>query len=80
MQDRMRVCDRDGKTTYEPFIDADTGVVGWRCIRTEGVTYIYMVPSGGSDDGVSTVFVYQGSEGDPLHDEPMHHYVIGEAS
>jgi hypothetical protein len=63
-------------TVYTPFL-AD-GMPGLECTRPGSATQcIYMNPSDHSDDGdTPNVFVYQGSEGDPSVDTPIHHYTI----
>ena len=51
--------DDDGKTTYTPFIGRH-GNVGYCCEHDDGrVSFFYLNPSTGSDDGVATIFVYQ---------------------
>lgn len=56
--------DPDSGTTYTPFIGRN-GQAGHRCDHTDGrQTFIYLNPSGGSDDGVATVFVYQDEDPD----------------
>lgn len=59
---------------YEPFV-ADDGRVGYRCVRNmedgdSRETFIYFNPSsdGGKD---ANVFVYEGIENDPVHDESI---------
>lgn len=73
--------------TNDPITDLASGVVytpwtdgcavGFRCAHPGGkVEFIYLNPSQDSDDGVPTVFVYQGVEGDPNQDGACHHYII----
>jgi hypothetical protein len=72
------ILDRDSGTTYTPFINKHWEV-GYRCEGVDGeVTYVYLNPSGGSDDGVATVFLYQGSTGDHDQDGPTVHVVVWE--
>jgi hypothetical protein len=69
--------DDDGNVIYIPFLHA--GRVGYRVVsRTADrpETFIYFNPSGGSDDGVPSVFVYEGTHGDPNFDGASHHYNI----
>jgi hypothetical protein len=62
--------DKDAGVYYVPFVK--DGRVGYIVrsnrpgIATE--TYVYLNPSTGSDDGVPTVFVYQGEHNDPGQD------------
>jgi hypothetical protein len=67
--------DPDGHVTYTPFRDDDLGRVGYRVLEegTNRETFLYLVPSSGSDDGVPTVFVYQGPANDPGQDMPEVH-------
>ena len=62
--------DADAGVYYEPFIE--DGRVGYRVASNRpgmGLeTFVYLNPSDGSDDGVPTVFVYQGIENDPALD------------
>lgn len=64
--------DEDSGVTYYPVLG------GWRAETLDGDEYIYLNPSGGSDDGVPTVFLYQGTKGDPQSDMPIVHVVVGE--
>jgi hypothetical protein len=68
--------DTDAGVYYEPFVY--DGRVGYRVASTDGMrqTYVYFNPSTGSDDGVPTVFIYQGEDNDPAIDEPDCHIVI----
>lgn len=69
------IYDEDARVSYMPWTNGYA--VGFKCKDAQDrVTYIYLNPSGGSDDGVATVFVYEGSQGDPLEDAPSHHYNI----
>lgn len=73
------VTDEDSGVTYEPWTDSARGGagIGFKCTHPNGdVEYIFLNPSLGSDDGVPTVFVYQGIHGDPGRDGAAHHYVI----
>ena len=72
---QLNVIDDDSHVVYRPILG------GWKAelfddqgevLDTE---YIYLNPSGGSDDGVPTVFVYRGSDGDPQTDTPLVHIV-----
>jgi hypothetical protein len=69
--------DDDAGVYYEPFVK--DGRVGYRVASIDGAreTFIYFNPSGGSDDGVPTVFVYQGEDNDPAVDQPEDHHVVG---
>lgn len=65
--------DNDGQVTYYPWTDG--WAVGFRAVHDDGrVEYIYLNPSGESDDGVPNVFLYQGTEGDVRQDPAYHHY------
>jgi hypothetical protein len=69
--DVEEVFDVDSGVTYYPILG------GWRAEKDSGSTeYIYLNPSGGSDDGVPTVFLYQGANGDPAQDEAVVHVVV----
>jgi len=73
------VTDSTSGVVYHPWSNDETGAVGFRCVHPDGRTeYIYLQPSSGSDDGVATVFPYQGPHGEPHKDEDAcdHHYVI----
>lgn len=71
--------DDDSGTSYTPYLDTTTGMVGYRCERSDGqMTHIYFNPSLGSDDNVATVFVYIGAMGGPSMDGAVHHYEIWE--
>ena len=51
--------DDDSGVTYVPYIDMQFGTVGYMAEHPDGrVEYIYLNASGGSDDGIATVFVY----------------------
>jgi hypothetical protein len=74
----MDIRDDDSGMTYTPHTGPN-GEVGFKCTRDDGgVTYITLNPSGGSDDGVPTVFLYIGDTGDVLHDTPAHFYDMSE--
>lgn len=65
----------DDGSSYTPFL-AD-GMAGLRCTRPGSPTqYIYFNPSDHTDGDVPNVFVYQGTDGHPFSDGPLHHYVI----
>jgi hypothetical protein len=65
----------DDGTVYTPFFAE--GVAGLRCTRPGSPTqYIYFNPSDHTDGDVPNVFVYQGIDGHPFSDTPIHHYVI----
>lgn len=57
-------------TTYEPWTDG--WAVGFR-VKREGKPdrFMYLNPSGDSDDGVSNVFLYEGVGGNPSEDEAL---------
>jgi hypothetical protein len=68
--------DDDSGVTYEPH-RGDNGELGFKATRDDGaIEYIVLNPSGGSDDGVATVFVYINDTGDPLDGGAVHHYVM----
>jgi hypothetical protein len=69
-----RVVLGDG-TVYTPFIHPD-GYVGLRCEREGKVEYLYLNPSDHTGDSTPNVFVYHGTEGDPVFDTPAHHYLV----
>ncbi len=51
--------DEDSGVSYTPYIDHQFGAVGYMAEHPDGrVEYIYLNASGGSEDGVATVFVY----------------------
>lgn len=68
---QLNVIDYDGYVMYQPILG------GWKAeqFNDQGdivdTEYIYLNPSDGSDDGVPTVFVYQGGDGDPQTDTPL---------
>lgn len=65
--------DDDSGVTYFPILG------GWRAESLSGeVEFIYLNPSGGSEDGVPTVFLYQGTEGDPVQDGAVTHVEVFE--
>lgn len=65
----------DDGTTYTPLLT--DGMPGLQCSRPGSPTeYIYLNPSDHTDGDVPNVFVYQGPEGNPCWDTPIHHYVI----
>ncbi len=69
--------DDDAGTTYVPWTNGRA--VGFKAEHDDGeVEYIYLNPSGGSDDGVPNVFVYIGPVGDPAEDQPEHHYTLND--
>jgi hypothetical protein len=62
-------------TVYTPFLAE--GRPGLQCTRPGSSSqYIYFNPSDHTDGDVPNVFVYQGTEGDPCADTPIHHYCI----
>jgi hypothetical protein len=71
------VNDRDSGVKYVPW--SDGSAAGFRCETSDGkVEYVYLNPSGGSDDGVATVFLYWGTAGDPAQDAAITHVAVGE--
>jgi hypothetical protein len=65
--------DEDSGATYRPWTDG--WAVGFKAEHPDGrVAFIYLNPSGGSDDGVPNVFLYCGPTGDSAQDPPYHHY------
>jgi len=72
-----RVHDDDAGVQFTPFITED-GRVGYECTDTATgkFEFLYFNPSNGSDDGVASVFVYQGTENDPAYDGAVHHYTV----
>lgn len=74
----VRPRDDDGGVTYTPW--SDGWAIGFKVEFDDGrVDFIYLNPSGGSDDNVPTVFLYRGTEGDVTKDGAEHHYVIGDS-
>jgi hypothetical protein len=70
------VFDADAQVRYVPVVSA-YGNPGYECTLPDGsVTYVYLNASGGSDDGVPTVFLYQGMEADPGADHAEHFAVV----
>lgn len=65
------VRDDDGSVVYQPILG------GWMAedTRTGEREFIYLNPSGGSDDLIPTVFLYQGPNGDPSQDAAIVHVV-----
>ena len=62
---------------YEPWTDGHA--VGFKVTHepTNYVEYIYINPSDNDDNSDSpNVFIYQGLQGDPSLDEPVHHYTV----
>jgi hypothetical protein len=62
---------------YEPW--SDGWAVGYKVTSRSGrVRYLYLNPSGASDDGCAVVFVYANDGTDPLPfaDHPLHHYTL----
>ncbi len=53
------IVDEDSNYRYEPW-QGPNGEMGYRVTSGDGKTvrYFYLNPSGGSDDGVPTIFVY----------------------
>lgn len=72
------VYDADSDVSYHPHSDPASGAVGWQAINhsTGRVEYVMLNPSGGSDDGVATVFVYVGETGDPAIDGAEVHLAL----
>lgn len=70
------VTDGDSDTTYTPWTDG--WAVGFKCERNGEVEYVYLNPSGGSDDNVPTIFPYQGRNGVAGQDDLAcdHHFVV----
>lgn len=70
------VTDWDPGTTYTPWSDGHA--VGFRCERNGEVEYVYLNPSGRSDDQVPTIFPYQGRTGEAGQDGGAcdHHFVV----
>lgn len=69
--------DPDSGVTYHPWTDGHA--IGFKAELPNGeVRFVYLNPSGGSDDGVATVFPYEGAEGDPSQDRGAcgHHFVV----
>lgn len=57
---------------YEPFVNANLGIVGFKCTRSDGeVCHIYLNPSDPINESDSDIFVYIGQlEPDPSVDSP----------
>ena len=64
----------DGQgVSFHPWTNGDA--IGYECHHPDGrVEFLYFNISSDSDDGVSNVFVYQGTEGDPAADTPYVHF------
>lgn len=60
----MQVNDPDSQTVYESFASPD-GTAGYRVANDDVEGWLYFNPSGGSDDGTATVFLYWGSGAAP---------------
>jgi hypothetical protein len=69
----MQLSDLDSQTVYESFASPD-GTAGYRAENGE-TGWLYFNPSGGSDDGTATVFLYWGAgvAPDPELDTPIGH-------
>lgn len=67
------IVDWDSGTTYRAFL-SEQGQVGYRCECDGRVEFFYLNPSGGSDDGVATIFVYQDEDLSLL--ETLHFYDV----
>lgn len=67
---------------YQPFVDEELGIVGFRVGRTDdrpdAETFIYLSPSCNdtSTPDDPNVFVYIGGDADPAHDNPEHFYTL----
>ena len=74
--------DSDALASYHPHRDPASGAVGWKAIdhKTGRTEYVMLNPSGGSDDGVATVFTYIGETGDPAHDDAIVHHALFEST
>lgn len=62
------------RVTYVPW--SDGYAIGYRCLREGEDYYVYLNPSGVTDDGVPNVFLYIGQSGNPVGDEPLIHAVV----
>ncbi|HKT83991.1 MAG TPA: hypothetical protein VJQ84_09180, partial [Solirubrobacterales bacterium] len=62
---------------YVPVAFAD-GQMGYAVNSPTGgrQEFIYLNPSGETDDGKPNVFLYHGPVGDPVDDTPQHHYLV----
>lgn len=72
------IVDLDGAMSYTSW-EGPHGEVGYAC-TPDGpgpTTYVYLNPSTGSDDGVPTVFLYEGPLGDPGQDAALLHVIPG---
>jgi hypothetical protein len=70
----MQINDLDSQTVYESFAGPD-GTAGYRVESGDAAGWLYFSPSGGSDDGTATVFLYWGTgiAPDPELDTPIMH-------
>lgn len=77
-KDKLILTDADSQTDYESFAAPD-GTAGYRVETEEASGWLYLNPSGGSDDGNGTVFVYWGNgpAQDPELDTPISHIDVG---
>jgi hypothetical protein len=67
------VRDNDGQVTYEPILG------GWVAKFDDGrVENVYLNPSGGSDDGVATVFLYVDQGEEVVTERALLHITMGE--
>ena len=67
--------DGDSGVTYDG-VASDYGAVGFRATHPDGrVEFIMLNPSGGSDDGVPTAFVYIDADA-PSLENAVHHYIM----
>jgi hypothetical protein len=74
----IAVHDNDADVSYHFWTNGTA--VGYEVHFPDGrIEFFYLNPSDGSDDGVPTVFVYQGTEADPGADTPLHHYIVDDA-
>ncbi|HYW88885.1 MAG TPA: hypothetical protein VFB50_14010 [Chloroflexota bacterium] len=66
---------------YEPYVGVD-GRVGYRCQTNNAgdtrETFVYLVPSSDTNDGVPNIFVYRGIENDPSMDPAEFHIALHE--
>lgn len=70
------IVDEDSGVQYRPYLSLLHGSVGYEATHPDGRReFITLNPSGGSDDGVPTVFVYIDTD-EPTLENAVHHYIM----
>lgn len=67
--------DLSSEVKYRPW--SNGWAIGYAAEHPDGrIEYVYLNPSGESDDGVPTVFLYKGTFGHPAHDASVCHVAL----